>query len=72
MLMEVLKKSDKAGNTLVIFLSDHGMQSPRGKRTCYEGGVKIPMIMYWPDRIPEGNVIDELVSTIDLMPTIYA
>lgn len=70
MLMEVLRKSDKTGNTLVIFLSDHGMQAPRGKRTCYEGGVKIPMIMYWPDRIPEGNVIDELVSTIDLMPTI--
>lgn len=70
MVLDALKKSGKADNTLIIFLSDHGMQSPRGKRTSYEGGVKIPMIMYWPGKIPQGMIINKLVSTIDLMPTV--
>lgn len=48
MLMDSLKSSGKAENTLVIFLSDHGAQFSRGKTTSYEAGLKIPLIMNWP------------------------
>lgn len=43
----------------------------RGKRTCYEGGLRIPMLLRWPGRIAP-QVRHELVSTLDLMPTVLA
>jgi len=70
MLMEKLDQSGKRDNTLVIYLGDHGADILRGKRTSYEGGVKIPLIMNWPKRIMPGQVRKELVSTIDLFPTL--
>jgi len=70
-LLSALERSGKAGNTIVIYLGDHGADMLRGKRTCYEGGLRIPLIVRWPGHI-EPQVRDELVSTIDLMPTVLA
>ena len=70
MLMKALAASGKADNTLVIYMGDHGADILRGKRTPYEGGVKVPLILSWPGRMKGGQVRDEMVSTIDLMPTI--
>ena len=68
-LLEVLKSTGKADNTLVVYIGDHGADLLRGKRTSYEGGVRIPMIVRWPGRIQAEQVRKELVSTLDLMPT---
>lgn len=58
-------------NTLIIYLSDHGAQFSRGKLTNYEGGLKIPFIMHWEEGIRSKNVLrEELVSVIDIVPTI--
>ncbi len=70
LLLDALSRSGKADRTLVIYLSDHGAQYSRGKMTCYEPGLRIPLIAYWPGRTETGLVRDELVSTIDLLPTI--
>lgn len=70
-LLAALEKSGKAANTLVIYLGDHGADMLRGKRTCYEGGLRIPLILRWPGHA-QPQVRDELVSTIDLMPTVLA
>jgi len=70
MLMEKLDQSGQRDNTLVIYLGDHGEDILRGKRTSYEGGVKIPLIMNWPKKIDPGQVRKELVSTIDFFPTL--
>ena len=43
----------------------------RGKRTCYEGGLRIPLLIRWPEKIAP-QVRHEMVSTIDLMPTLLA
>jgi N-sulfoglucosamine sulfohydrolase len=67
-LLQVLDRSGKADNTIVIYIGDHGADMLRGKRTCYEGGLRIPMLMRWPNHIVP-QVRDELVSTLDLMPT---
>jgi len=40
------------------------------KRFLYEGGVRVPGIVRWPARIKPGRVGDELVSSVDLLPTI--
>lgn len=70
MVLEKLEKAGKADNTLVIYMGDHGAQFSRGKATCYEGGLRIPMILCWPGQVKSGTVREELVSTIDLLPTI--
>jgi N-sulfoglucosamine sulfohydrolase len=69
-ILAALERSGKAGNTLVLFVADHGPALPRGKMTCYEGGVRVPLIMRWPGRLPKGRRADELVSSLDLMPTL--
>jgi N-sulfoglucosamine sulfohydrolase len=69
-LLDTLDQSGKAGNTLVIYLSDHGADLLRGKTTCYEGGLRVPLMVAWPGKIAGGQVRPELVSAIDLYPTI--
>jgi N-sulfoglucosamine sulfohydrolase len=54
----------------VVYLGDHGADMLRGKRTSYEGGVRIPLLVRWPDGARAGQVRRELVSTVDLMPTL--
>ena len=71
-LLTSLQQSGKANNTLVIYLGDHGADLLRGKRTSYEGGLRIPMIIHWPGKTKAGHVARELVSTLDLMPTLLA
>lgn len=70
-LLSVLEKSGKADNTLVIYLGDHGADMLRGKRTSYEGGLRIPLILRWPGHA-KPQVRQELVSTVDLLPTLLA
>ena len=69
-LLKKLKASGKSDNTLVLYLGDHGADLLRGKRTCLESGLRIPLIASWPGRATSGQVRQELVSTIDLFPTI--
>ena len=71
-LLAALERSGKADNTLVIYFGDHGADFLRGKRTSYEGGVRVPLIIRWPKQAKSGQVREELVSTVDLMPTLLA
>ncbi len=70
-LLATLEKSGKASNTIVIYIGDHGADFLRGKRTCYEGGLRIPLLIRWPGKA-QPQIREELVSTIDLMPTLLA
>jgi N-sulfoglucosamine sulfohydrolase len=69
-LLEALRQSGKADNTLILYIGDHGADMLRGKRTSYEGGVRVPMILNWPGQVKGGLVRRELVSTLDIMPTL--
>ncbi len=67
----LLESMGDLSNTAIIYLSDHGAQFSRGKLTNYEGGLKIPFILHWPDRFPVQNQVrNELISVIDILPTI--
>ena len=70
-LLAALQRSGKAENTIVVYLGDHGADMLRGKRTSYEGGLRIPLIVRWPG-YAKPQVLEELVSTVDLMPTFLA
>jgi len=68
-LLDALRRSGKAENTLIVYIGDHGADLLRAKRTSYEGGVRVPMIVSWSGHAVGGQVRQELVSTLDLMPT---
>ena len=70
MLLEKLARAGLEQDTLVIYLGDHGAQFQRGKLSCYEGGLRVPLLVRWPGRAKEGLVSDRLVGTVDLLPTI--
>ena len=70
MVLSDLEKLKLRDNTLIIYIADHGGDFARGKTTCYEGGVKVPMIVNYPNHFPEGKAESSLVSTLDILPTI--
>lgn len=70
MVLKQLADSGKDDNTLVIYLSDHGPDFPRAKKTIREGGSRVPMIMNWKGHLPKGRVESRLVSSLDILPTI--
>jgi len=74
----ILKELDEAGeleNTIVFFYSDHGTGLPRHKRWLFDTGVKVPLIVYIPEKFQSlypsqpGDEVDQLVSFVDLAPT---
>ncbi|MBL0745799.1 sulfatase family protein [Chryseolinea lacunae] len=71
-----LKNRKLAENTIVFFFSDHGGCLPRGKGFPYESGLKIPLIIYIPEKwrdkfdIPAGAVNSNLVGFEDFAPTV--
>jgi len=82
---EILKTLESLGiddNTLVVFTSDNGpwnLKNGNGgsalplrghKFETLEGGMRVPMIAQWKGKIKAGSVIEEVASTIDLLPTI--
>lgn len=70
LIIEKLKKTGKYDNTLIIFIGDHGAPFTRSKTTCYDPGLRIPFIISYPGYTRKGLVRKELVSTIDILPTI--
>lgn len=72
---EILRQLDEdglTGNTIVFFMSDHGDGLPRAKRWLYDSGLHVPMIVRWPGMINPGTVDEELVSLVDLAPTVLS
>jgi N-sulfoglucosamine sulfohydrolase len=57
-------------NTIFVFTSDHGAQWPFGKWNLYDAGIRVPMIVKWPEVIKAGSTSDAMVSWIDLLPTL--
>ena len=71
LLLRELKASGQAENTFIIYIGDHGAQFSRGKGTVYEAGLRVPMIVHWPNSdLRAGQVRRELTSTLDIMPTL--
>ncbi|GAB6283395.1 MAG: sulfatase [Ignavibacterium sp.] len=69
-IIKLLEKNNLIQNTIVIVTSDNGMPFPRAKATLYESGIKVPLIIKWSSKIPANKVSNELVSLIDLAPTV--
>lgn len=80
-LFKVLKEKGIDENTLVIFTSDNGAAKGAGgsnaplrewKGSTYEGGFRVPCLIRYPGVIPANTVFSEIVTAMDIMPTIAA
>ncbi len=70
-IMRALDESGQAQNTIVIFLSDHGMSMPFAKTNCYRYSTRTPWIVVWPGKVKPGTVDKQhFISGIDFMPTL--
>lgn len=80
-ILQLLEEKGIAGNTLVLFTSDNGPTGSanqffnsngplRGiKRDLYEGGIRVPLIAWWPGTIHPGQTSDHVAAAWDLLPT---
>ncbi|WP_085537342.1 arylsulfatase [Massilibacteroides vaginae] len=79
-----LKEKGLDNNTIVIFTSDNGPHEEGGadpkffgrdgklrglKRQCHEGGIRVPFIVRWPEKVPANTTNDHQLAFYDLMPT---
>lgn len=83
-VMDTIRELGLSDNTYVIYTSDNGpwLQFKNhggsagplraGKGTTFEGGQRVPCVIWGPGRVPAGTECGELVGTIDMLPTIAA
>lgn len=83
-LRRTLQRLGLEERTLVFFASDNGPEGQAGnapgsagpfrgrKRSLYEGGVRVPAFVVWPERLPAGRTIDTPCVTSDYLPTVLA
>ncbi|MCX6905354.1 MAG: sulfatase [Verrucomicrobia bacterium] len=64
-----LKREGLYDNTAIVITADHGVALPRAKQFLYDDGLRIPLIIRWPARAKAGTVSEELVSNVDIVPT---
>jgi len=77
-ILAQLETDGLAENTIVFFFSDHGMGLPRFKRTLYDSGLRVPLMVRVPARhqgvgsLAAGGRTDQLVSFVDFTPTVLS
>lgn len=69
-VMQHLRETGQAENTVVIFLSEQGSNFPHSKWTGYDTGVRSAGIVRWPEMVPENSSSDAIVEYVDVLPTI--
>ena len=75
-LLQQLQDDGLEENTIVIWTTDHGDGLPRGKRELYDSGIKVPLVVYWPEKFRNQSTIettvDKLISFVDIGPSILS
>jgi arylsulfatase A-like enzyme len=78
-IMQALEEAGHAKNTIVIFTNDNGGErysnqaGLAGKKlSLWEGGIKVPAFVRWPEKIRAGSTTDQLAITMDWTATILA
>ena len=78
-ILDELQHDGLRDDTIVFFWSDHGQGIPRGKRTLWDTGLRVPLVVFIPEKfrrlapdVLPGQTSDRMVSLIDLGPTILS
>lgn len=72
-----LERDGLADSTIVVWVTDHGDGLPRAKRELFDSGMRVPMIVRWPETLRPADVVAggedrQLVSFVDFAPTLLA
>lgn len=57
-------------NTVFIYMADNGAQWPFAKWTVYDGGIRLPLVISWPQKMPGGRRSEAMISSADFVPTL--
>ena len=77
-LMDELRRDGLLEDTIIFFFGDHGMGLPRGKRTLYDSGMQVPLLIYFPEKYQHlapaepGETVGRPVSFVDFAPTVLS
>ena len=79
-LIDILEKRKLRDDTLIVYVTDNGWinrtdrsaYAPRSKQTPYEGGIRTPIMFSWPNGDLKNGKRKDVVSSIDLFPTVLA
>jgi N-sulfoglucosamine sulfohydrolase len=69
-VLNALHAAGMVDNTLIVFTTDHGLAFPGAKGSLYDRGTGVMLVLRGPGGFLGGRVVDEMVSQIDLYPTI--
>ncbi len=77
-LLSHLETSGLEENTIVIFMTDNGPAGPdrynaglrSTKGSVYDGGIRVPFLIKWPEKLRAGRKIDALAAHVDVLPTL--
>ena len=69
-ILEAIKESGVEEKTLIFFTTDHGPEFPRAKMTLYDPGLRVALLMKYPGVLEAGRRVKELLSNVDIFPTI--
>ncbi len=78
-VIEALEAKGMRNNTLAMFTSDNGGrirfgarngELRGGKKTLFEGGIRVPTVIHWPGQLEGGKKIDEVIHIVDILPTL--
>jgi N-sulfoglucosamine sulfohydrolase len=72
MILDQLEEDGLLEQTIVVWYSDHGGPLPRQKRLLYDSGLKVPMIIRYPNKERAGERDDRLTSFVDFPPTLLS
>ena len=77
--LDAIESNDLKDNTIIVYVSDNG-GSPLtgannapltgGKYSLWEGGIRVPLAISWPEHFDKGKVVEDYVSAADIMPTL--
>jgi arylsulfatase A-like enzyme len=70
-ILAAVRSSPIAEDTIILFTVDHGIAFPHAKMTLYDPGIEVTCILSVPG-IPGGTVHQEMISNVDIMPTLLA
>ena len=71
-ILDQLEADGLLDSTIIFWYTDHGGPLPRQKRLLYDSGLRSPMIVRFPDQRAAGTIDSQLVSFVDLAPTVFS
>ena len=72
LILDQLENDGLLEETIIVWYTDHGGPLPRQKRLLYDSGIRVPMIIRYPNKEQAGEIDERLISFVDFAPTLLS